>query len=1070
MSLSEICIRRPVFATVLSLVLMLLGAVCYDRLSVREYPKIDLPVVTVDTKYLGASAEIVETQVTKVMEDSIAGIEGVDVLTSISRPEQSQITVRFRLDREPDSAAADVRDRVSRVRQRLPQDVNEPVIAKVEADATPVIWLAFSSDTMSTLDITDFVSRNIKPKIQTLPGAADVRIFGERRYAMRIWLDPERLAAFRLTPLDVEDALRRQNVEIPSGRIESAQREFTVVSRTDLQRAQEFEQVIVKTVNNYAVRIGDVAKVRIAPQDERSIVRLNGRDAISVGIIKQATANPLVLSSAVRAQLPSIQADLPPGVSVQIANDNSVFIDRSIKSVFRTILEAVALVALVIIVFLHSFRASLIPLITIPVCLVTTFGLMYAAGFTINTLTLLALVLAIGLVVDDAIVVLENIYRHIEEGMSPTAAAFKGIREVGFAVVAMTLTLAAVYAPVAFTPGRTGRLFIEFALTLAGAVIVSGFVALTLSPMMCAKLLKPHTKRNVISATIEGALDGITRGYAAALRFTLRHRWLILIIYAAIAVACYQLASTMKRELSPTEDRGTILSIINGPDGASIGYTLKYGKQLEAIAKTIPEIDRAFVVAGNPTVAQGIAFWRLTDWDERTRKVPEILKELQPKLLAVPGVLAFAVAPPSLGQPARERPINFVIMSTDPPEKLARTVGPMLRELQQWQGLQGVDNDLRLNKPELRLTIDRDRAADAGIQVEAIGRAVETMLGGRQVTRYKRGGEQYDVIVQLEPSARNSPQDIAAIFVRGRNDTMVPLSSLVEWKESVSPRELNHFAQRRAVTITANLAPGTSLGEAVEYLEASAKKHLPGGYAIDYNGQTREFKESSSALALTFILALGFIYLVLAAQFESFIDPFIIMLTVPLAMTGALGLLQWTGGTLNVYSQIGLITLVGLITKHGILIVEFANQLRDQGKSIRDSVVEGAALRLRPILMTTGAMVLGALPLALAHGAGSESRIQIGMVIVGGMTLGTILTLFVVPTFYTLLTSRHRDSSEKSDLAMAESTATSSATPSVTSSVTSSATAPMATGVPEMPQSPESPRAPAPGPSPAAGS
>ena len=1020
MSLSEICIRRPVFATVLSLVLMLLGAVSYDRLAVREYPRIDLPVVTVDTRYLGASAEIIESQVTKPMEDSIAGIEGVDVLTSISRPEQSQITVRFKLDREPDSAAADVRDRVSRVRQKLPTDVLEPVIAKVEADATPVIWLAFSSDSMSTLDITDFVSRNIKPKIQTLPGAADVRIFGERRYAMRIWLDPERLAAFRLTPLDVEDALRRQNVEIPSGRIESNQREFTVVSRTDLQRASEFEKVIVKTVNNHTVRISDVARVVIAPQDERTLVRLNGRDAISVGIIKQATANPLILANAVRAQLPNIQKELPPGVSVQIANDNTVFIDRSIQSVYRTILEAVALVAIVIIFFLHSLRASLIPLITIPVCLITTFALMLAAGFTINTLTLLAMVLAIGLVVDDAIVVLENIYRHIEEGMSPTAAAFKGVKEVGFAVVAMTLTLAAVYAPVAFSPGRTGRLFAEFALTLAGSVIVSGFVALTLSPMMCAKLLKHQHKRNAISSAIEAGLDGVTRGYAAVLRFTLRNRWVILLAYLLIAALCYQLVTTMKRELSPTEDRGTIVSIINGPDGASINYTLKYGRQLEEIAKTIPEIDRAFVVAGNPTVAQGIAFWRLTDWDNRQRKVPEIIKELQPKLLGVPGILAFAVAPPSLGQPIRERPINFVVLTSESHEQLQKTVAPLLRDLQQWPGLVAVDSDLRMNKPELRLTIDRDRAADAGVQVEAIGRAVETMLGGRQVTRFKRSGEQYDVMVQVEPTARNSPQDIAAIFVRGRNDTMVPLSSLVEWKESVSPRELNHFAQRRAVTITANLAPGTSLGEAVDYLETAARKHLPGGYGIDYNGQTREFKESSSALALTFVLALAFIYLVLAAQFESFIDPFIIMLTVPLAMTGALWLLQWSGGTLNVYSQIGLITLVGLITKHGILIVEFANQLRDEGRSVRDAVVEAATLRLRPILMTTGAMVLGAVPLALATGAGAESRIQIGMVIVGGMSLGTVLTLFVVPTFYTLLTRTKRDGSARAEQALAE--------------------------------------------------
>jgi multidrug efflux pump len=806
----------------------------------------------------------------------------------------------------------------------------------------------------------------------------------------------------------VEDALRRQNVEIPSGRIESSTREFSVVSQTDLQRVDEFEDVVVRTVNGYAVRLRDVARVGIAPRNERSIVRLNGKPAISAGLIKQATANPLTLSQALRDELPNIERDMPPEMSVLIANDNTVFIERSIKAVYMTIIEAVVLVALVIFFFLHSLRASLIPLVTIPVALITTFALMYAFGFSINTLTLLALVLAIGLVVDDAIVVLENVHRHIERGMAPLEAAFKGTREVAFAVVAMTLTLVAVYMPVAFTTGRTGRLFIEFALTLAGAVLVSGFVALTLSPMMCSKLLRRQEKRTFIGNWIEGGLGATTRGYASALAFTLRHRWLVLVVYAIFAVSCYVLWNGMKKELAPVEDRAVIVTVLSGPDGSSLNYTARYAQQLEAIAAGIPEVERAFVVAGSPTVAQGISFWRVKDWEDRERSVQDILRELQPKLLAVPGVLAFAVAPPSLGQSPRERPINFVVLTSDPYLKLQETIAPMMAELRAWPGLQGVDNDLKLNTPEVRLQIDRDRAADSGVQVDAIGRAIETMLGGRQVTRFKRDGEQYDVIVQLEPQARSTPQDIAAIFVRGRNDTMVPLSGLVTARESVSPRELNHFGQRRAVTITANLAPGTSLGEAVEYLEAQARKHLPAGYAVDYNGQTREFKQTSTALMTTFLLALAFIYLVLAAQFESFRDPLIIMLTVPLAMAGALGLLQLTGGTLNVYSQIGLITLVGLITKHGILIVEFANQIRDRGASMRDAVLEASALRLRPILMTTGAMVLGAVPLAFASGAGAESRVQIGMVIVGGLTLGTILTLFVVPTMYTFLARRER--------------------------------------------------------------
>jgi multidrug efflux pump len=642
------------------------------------------------------------------------------------------------------------------------------------------------------------------------------------------------------------------------------------------------------------------------------------------------------------------------------------------------------------------------------VCLIGVFTLMLIAGFSVNTLTLLALVLAIGLVVDDAIVVLENIYRHIEQGMNPVAAAIQGTREVGFAVIAMTLTLAAVYAPVAFTTGRTGRLFVEFALTLSGAVLVSGFVALTLSPMMCAKLLRHDPKPSWLNRGIERFLLAMTRGYGAALGQTLRVRWLVVLVAVAVGYASYLLWTGTKKELAPVEDRSTVLAIISGPDGASLDFTSRYAQRIESIASGIPEIDRVFVVSGNPTVAQGISFMRTKDWAERTRSVQDISKELQPRLLGIPGVMAFAVLPPSLGQSPRERPINLVILSPESYEETAKVIGRLMGEIQKYPGLQGADTDLRLNKPEVRMRVDRERAADAGVQVEAVGRAVETALGGRQVTRFKRDGEQYDVIVQFESANRNSPSDISNIFVRGRNDAMVPLASLVSLQETVSPRELNRFGQRRAVTITANLAPGTSLGEAVTFLEDTVRKTVKPGYALDYNGQTREFKQSSSSLLVTFGLALAFIYLVLAAQFESFIDPLIILLTVPLAMAGALGLLNWTGGSLNVYSQIGLITLIGLITKHGILIVEFANQARDAGKPIREAVLEAATLRLRPILMTTGAMVLGAVPLAFATGAGAESRIQIGMVIVGGMTFGTVLTLFVVPTMYSLLARRSK--------------------------------------------------------------
>jgi multidrug efflux pump len=1028
MQLPEISIRRPVFATVLSLLIVLVGVVSFTRLNVREYPKIDNPVVTVETKYTGASSAVVESQVTKVLEDSLSGIEGVDVITSISRQEQSQITVNFVLSRDADSAAADVRDKVSRVRQRLPQGIDEPVIAKVEADAFPVIWLSFSADTLNVLQLTDYANRIAKPMLQTAPGASDVRVYGERKYAMRIWLDPDRLSAYKLTTQDVEDALRRSNVEVPAGRIESKLREFNVSTSTDLRTPQEFSAVVVKSVNGIQVRIGDVARVEQGPQAERTATRLNGKEAITLGVIRNATANPLDLSAAVRGMIPKIKENLPPGVEIEVANDNSVFIDRSIKAVYQTIVEAAVLVALVIFVFLRTFRASIIPLVTIPVCLIGTFALMAMFGFTVNTLTMLALVLAIGLVVDDAIVVLENIYRHIEDGMSPFHAAIKGAKEVGFAVVAMTMTLAAVYAPLAFTPGRTGKLFTEFALALAGSVVVSGFVALTLTPMMCSIMLKHNSNPSWFDRTIERQLVRMSAAYGRVLQWTLSRgvvfgremsrRWLVVAVMVLAGVGTWTLLKTTKSELAPIEDRGVILTVINGPDGATMDYTTRYTLALEKMAEKYPEFDRIFTVVGNPTVAQGNVFYRAKPWEERTKSTLEIAREMTPAVSGLPGVSAFPITPPSLGQPFRERPLNFVILTSDSYQNLAQIVRSFQEEIAKNPGIVSVDTDLRLNKPEISMQVDRERAADMGVSVEQIARAVETMMGGRQVTRYKREGDQYDVIVQTAASGRDTPDDIERVFVRGKGDAMIPLSALITTKEVVVPRELNHFSQRRSASISANLAPNYSLGEAITFMNATAQKVLKPGYSTDLNGTSREFVKSSGSLVVVFVLALLFIFLVLAAQFESFVDPLVIMLSVPLSMVGALLALQFSGGTLNVFSQIGLITLVGLITKHGILIVEFANQLREEGMELFAAVTKSATLRLRPILMTTGAMVLGAIPLALASGAGAESRKQIGWVIVGGMSLGTLLTIFVVPTMYTLLarnkvpgaiTIRHED-------------------------------------------------------------
>ncbi|MBI3452575.1 MAG: efflux RND transporter permease subunit [Rhodospirillales bacterium] len=1015
MVLSDLSIRRPVLATVLSLAVTLIGLMAYSRLSVREYPNIDEPVVSVETVYRGASAEIIESQITTPLEDSLSGIEGIDVLSSISRSERSQINVRFRLSRSPDAAAADVRDRVGRVRNRLPDDIDEPVITKVEADAQPIIYLAFSGDRQSALDVTDVADRFVKDRLQNLQGVAEVRIFGERRYAMRIWLDRARLAAYSLTPQDIETALRRQNVEVPAGRIESATREFTVLSETDLRTPEQFNDLIVKEATGYLVRLKDVGKAEIDARDTRVIARFNGNNAVAIGIVKQSTANPLDVSKAVRKALPAIMQGLPEGLNIDVAYDSSVFIERSIDNVFRTIGEAILLVMLVIFVFLRSFRAVLIPLVTIPVSLIGAFALMLLFGFSINTLTLLALVLAVGLVVDDAIVMLENISRYVEQRMNPVAAAFKGSREIAFAVVAMTITLAAVYAPVGFQTGRTGRLFTEFALTLAGAVIVSGFVALTLSPMMSSLLLRHQARHGLLYRLIETGIEALTRGYRAALAVTLTVRTAVIVAMILVASFAVVLFKALPSELAPLEDRGTIVAIGIAPEGSTIEFTDSYARRMEAFYRQIPEVEKFFMVVGFPTVTQAISFVRLYDWEKRNVKQQQITADLGPKMFGgIPGILAFPTNPPSLGQSVIEKPVQFVLQTSAPYSVLQAAVDQLLAAARENPGIGNPDVDLKLNKPELKVNIDREKAADLGLDIEAIGRTVETMLGGRQVTRFKQNGKQYDVVVQVANVDRTSPSDLTAIFVRTRAGEMIPLSSLVTVTESVAPKELNHFNKLRSATITATLAPGYTLGEALAYLQAAADK-LPANIVNDLAGQSREFRTSTGGIYITFLLALAFIYLVLAAQFESFIDPFIIMLTVPLSMTGALLALKLTGGTLNVYSQIGLVTLVGLITKHGILIVEFANQLQERGMGKLEAVVESATLRLRPILMTTGAMVLGSVPLALATGAGAESRQSIGWVIVGGLTFGTVLTLFVVPTAYTLLARRRQSHSPEAE-------------------------------------------------------
>lgn len=1017
MKIAETCIRRPVFAIVINLLVLLFGIISYERLTVREYPNIDVPVVTVETTYPGASARIIETQVTKPIEDTLSGIEGIDFIRSISRSEQSQITVQFKLDRDSDAAASDVRDRVGRARKLLPEDIDEPIVTKVEADAQPIMWLSLSSTEHSSLDVSEYADIVVQDRLQTIPGVATVNLFAQRRYSMRIWLDRDRLAAYQLTAADVEDALRAQNVEIPAGRIESVEREFTVLTETDLNLPSEFEQIVLKTSDSGAlVRMKDVARVELGPEEERQVARFNNRTTIALGIVKQSIANPLEISDDIQKVLPEIEKTLPKGMKLQVAFNSSIFIRESINSVYHTIIEATVLVVLVIFFFLRTIRATLIPLVTIPISLIGAMAMMYAFGFSINTLTLLAMVIAIGLVVDDAIVVLENVFRHIEEGMDRVHAAVKAMREIGFAVIAMTLTLAAVFAPVAFTPGRTGQLFVEFALTLAGSVIVSGFIAITLTPMMCSRMLKANHNEPAWSKRIEGILQKLETKYREKLNWSLGYRLYIVAGSIIIFLCSALIFSFTSSELSPPEDRGIIYGSGIAPEGATIDYSDKYAKQMEKIMQSVPEYKWNFMAVGFPFITQSFTVLGLSDWSDRDRSSFEIIEEIGPKLMSIPGTLNFPINPASLGQRGNSKPVEFVIQTTKSYAELDQLVSQVMAKATQNPGLRAPDSDLRLNKPELRVDVNRDKLATMGVRVDDIGRTLETMLAGRDVTRFKRNGEQYDVIVKIEDDLRRAPNDLESIYVRGRNNEMVQLSNVVTLEENVAPRELNHFNKLRAATISSVLAPGYTVGDALEFLEQTVREIDPTA-SIDYSGVSREFKESSSSLGFIFILALLFIYLVLAGQFESFRDPIIILLSVPLAMFGALFFMMLTGGTLNVYSQIGLVALIGLISKHGILIVEFANQLQERGYTIRDAVVESAAIRLRPILMTTGAMVLGLFPLAFASGAGAEAREAIGVVMVGGMAFGTLFTLFVVPTFYLLLSSpRHLITIDESKL------------------------------------------------------
>jgi multidrug efflux pump len=1025
MKLSTMSIKRPVFASVMSFTILLFGVVAFLRLPVREYPDIDPPIISVTTLYRGASPAVVETEITNVLEEQFATLEGVKTMTSSSREQGSVITIEFELNRNVDEAANDVRDRVSRVRSTLPREIDDPVISKVDVNAQPIVWLALSSDRHSGLELTDVADRILKERLQRLPGVGSVIIAGERRYAMRVWLDPLRMASHDLTAQDVEAAIRRENTEIPGGRVEGAEREFSVRTRGELTTPEEFGAIIVAQSKNDIVRLRDVAEVSLGAADERTAVRYNGQTAVGLGVVKQSKASTVDVAADVSKALGDLSGLLPAGMKLDIAFDSSTFINSSIDEVKETLIIAMCLVILVVLAFLKSLRATAIPTLAIPISIIGALAAAYFAGFTLNILTLLALVLAIGLVVDDAIVVLENVYRHMEMGKSRLQAALDGSKEIGFAVLATTITLVAVFVPLAFLTGSVGRLFNEFGISLAVAILLSGFVALTLTPMLCSRMLKPlhGTSSSWATRSFDAFFEWLNRIYDRTLRFAMRWKWLTIGGAVAAVVLSVVLFRLLPSELVPIEDRGVAFGIVIAPEGATLDYTDKYMREVESRLLPLPERRSLFSATGlgfgGPgRVTNGFVFLGLAPRSERRRSQQEIVQALFPRLISIPGVLAFVINPPSLGGSFSSSPVEYVLQG-ETYEELNQAVGTVMGEASKLGYMINLDTDLRLNKPQLDLTIDRERAAGLGVSVTDIGLTLETFLGGRIVTNFKRGTKQYDCILQMKPSSRSAPDDIREIYLRGKGG-LVQLANVVRVEETLAPKELNHYNRVRSATITANLVPGVSLGQALDDLDRISAEKLPSGMKRDYAGQSLEFKSSTSSLYFMFLLAIIFIYLVLAAQFESFIHPLTILLSVPLAVFGALLALLIFGQSLNIYSQIGLIMLIGLVTKNAILIVEFSNQLRGQGKSATDAVIEAATIRLRPILMTSLATIFGVLPIAIGLGAGAESRRPLGLAVVGGMLFSTFLTLVLVPVLYAILSRFVRVSTEEEHEVAAE--------------------------------------------------
>jgi multidrug efflux pump len=1009
MWLSDISVKRPVFATVLSLLLVAIGALSFRDLTVREQPDTVTPTVQVQVGYPGASAEVIETRITQVLEAELSGIEGVKNIRSTSRDGQSSLTVEFYIDRNLDEAANDVRDRVSRVSRRLPEDANQVSVQKADADTQPIMWLTLTSTEMGLMELTDYMERYLLDRFATIPGVSQINIFGSGGPSMRVWIDRQALSARNLTVTDIEAALQRENVELPAGRLESKDLDFQVRIARNYQTADEFRNlVLTQGEDGHLVRLGEVATVEVASRDTDRTFRTNGALTTGFGIIKQSTANTVAVLDAVKAEVDAVNTDLPAGMELVTSGDDSLYIRAAIDEIYYTIAITTALVGLVIFVFLGSIRATLIPLVTIPVCLVATFAVLAAFDYSINLVTLLALALSIGLVVDDAIVVLENAHRRIELGEAPLLAAFNGTRQVAFAVIATTVVLVSVFAPVAFLRDSIGRVFAELAVTIAAAVTFSAVLALSLSPMMCSKLLRPSVGENKLTHALDKGFEKLSSRYQSLLRTTLRAPWVSAAACILIGVGAYFLLQVIPQEYAPTEDRGQFNGQLQAPEGTSYERLRESAMVVEAALQ--PYFDDGTIQRGVVSVPgwgnqSGIVNVTLKPWGERTIGTQDLLNILNKQWEEIPDIRvnAFMSGGNRGGGGGGGSPVQIVLGGPNY-EELARWRDIIIARASENPGLVRFDSDLRETQPQVLVHVDSDRAASLGVSARAIGSTLQTLMSQRQVTTYVVDGEEYDVVLQAKPEQRATYSDLSNIFVRAeRSSELIPLSNLTRLEDMAGPSQLQRHNRMRAITLSANLTPGYTLGEALEYLENLIRTELPATAQIDYRGESLEYKEASGALYFTFGIALFVVFLVLAAQFESFIHPLVIMATVPLAVAGGLLGLAVAGMSLNIYSQIGLIMLVGIAAKNGVLIVEFINQMRDRGMEFQDAIVEGARIRLRPVIMTAFAAVMGAVPLILATGPGAASRSALGVVIFSGLTFATFFTLFIVPAVYNLM-------------------------------------------------------------------